>query len=87
MISFRPFRHHVHAAAVVVLDHPRYAGVVQLLANLLFALEAAKKDHVAFDLEVRDFDGHLAARSRIGAAQDQRGRGSGDHAFDTVMVK
>ena len=56
-----PLDDHVEAAAVFAVEGLDHAGMVELLPNLLFALEALEEHRVGFHLRKRDLDGHLPA--------------------------
>jgi hypothetical protein len=44
------------------------------------------KDWIAFQLRMRDFDGDMAARPRIGSAEDGGHATAGRKALDLIFV-
>ena len=62
-LAVHPLHDHVNLAAVVVREDLHHAGMVESLADFLFALKAIEEHRIAFHFRVRDFDSDGAVRS------------------------
>ena len=82
-----PLDDHVDAAALFAVVGLHHAGVVQRLADLLFAIEALEQDRVGFHLRVGHLDGHLLAGLLVGRLVKHRHAGAGNRRVDAVVVK
>ena len=60
-----PLHNHVHPAALFAIKGLHHTGVIQQLADLLFAFETLKQHRVCFHLRVRNLDGDLAIMSKV----------------------
>ena len=57
-------------AVMVARENLHHPGMVQLLPDLLFAVEALKKDRIRLHIRMRNFDRHRAARAFIRGTED-----------------
>ena len=86
-VAGHPFHHHVDAAVVIVFENLHHARMVELLADLLLALEAIEENRIAFHFRMRDLDGDGAAVARIGRLIDGGHAAAGDQAFNFVVIE
>ena len=61
--------------------------MIELPADLLFALKAVEEERVAFHFGMGNFDGDGASVAQVGAAKDGSHAAAGDEVFDAVMVE
>jgi hypothetical protein len=61
--------------------------MLELFADRDFPLEATVEDGVAFELRMRNFDGHELASSQVRGAVDRRHTGAHDKRFDAEMLE
>ena len=74
-------------AVVVVGEDFHYAGVVQLLADLLFTVEAFEENRVGFHLGVRNFDCHSRPGAFVRGAEDRGHAATFNQVLNQVMVE
>ena len=65
-------------AALFIVQNFYDAGMIEFLADFLFTIKAVKENRVGFHLLMRKFDGHRAARVRIGGAINRSHAASGN---------
>src|SRR6266481_5924070 len=85
--AVKPFHDHIDLATVIICHHLHYARMVQLLADLLFAMKPVKQNRVALHFRMRDLDGDLPPCSQICAAENRRHATAGRDGLDTIMVE
>jgi hypothetical protein len=61
--------------------------MVQLFADLLFALEAVVKERIGFDFRMGNFDGYSTLVFEVGGLVDGGHSAPGDEIFQAVMVE
>ena len=61
--------------------------MVQLLADLAFALETVEQHRIGFHFRMRNLDRHLAAVAHVGGAKNGGHAAAGDQSFDAVVVE
>ena len=74
-------------AAVVVGEDLHDAGVIELLADFLFAMETVEEYRVGFHFRMRNLDGDGSAVAQVRAAKNRRHAAAGDQAFDAVVIE
>ena len=82
-----PFHHNVGIVPALVGNHLHDAGVIELFADLLLALEALEEDGVALHLGVGNLDGHGLSGAQVGALEDRGHAAAGDQAVDLEVVE
>ncbi len=85
--ALSPLHDHVSAAALLVVVGPHNAGVIEKLANLLFALEALEEHRVGFHLRQRHLDRHVMAVVVVERLVQHRHAAGGNLRFDQVVVE
>ncbi len=63
------------------------ARMIETLANLLFALEAIEKDHVAFELHVGDLNRDRGAADEILRLEDRRHPAARDQISQLILIE
>jgi hypothetical protein len=61
--------------------------MIELFADVLFAVEAIEQNRVGFHFRVREFDCNRAAVTFVGAAVNRGHAAAGDQALDAVMIE
>jgi hypothetical protein len=61
--------------------------VVELRADIRFAMEAFKKDGIALHLGVRDFDGYRASRAGVDSPVNGGHAAAGYELFDVIVIE
>ena len=85
--AVHPFQDHVAAAALFIVVYTNNAGVIELLADFLLALEAVKQDRVGFHFLMGNLDRDGAPVARVRPAKNRGHAASGDQGIDAVMVE
>ncbi len=86
-LPFHPLHDHVNAAAVVIRVHSHDAGMVELLPDFFFTLEAVVKKRIGFDFRMGNFDGYGTLVLEVGGLVDGGHSAPGDEIFQAVMVE
>ncbi len=68
------------------MQHLDNRGMIQLLSDFGFAIEAVVEDRVGFGLRVRNFKSDRPARAQIAGAEDGGHAARSHHAFDLIVV-
>jgi len=84
--AFDPFHDDIGAAAFGVGEEFDDGGVIEVEADLLFALDPLVEEEIAFKLEVGDLDGDWCAGEEVGAAVNAGGGAGSDQAIKCVVV-
>ena len=82
-----PFHDHVHAAAIIVGVYLHHARMIELLANLFFALEAIVEKRIGFHFRMGNFDGYGTPALQVGGAINRGHTAPGDEVFQAVMIE
>ena len=82
-----PFHDEVDTTALVIIDELHDGGMVEFVADLLFALESLVEEGVGFDGEVGNPDGYGLAGAEVGTAVDGGGGAGSDKPLNSVVVE
>ena len=84
--AIAPLHHHVNARALFAAEHAHHHGVIELLANFRFALEAIEENRIGFHVGVWNFQGDDTIVPRIHGAKNRSHTASRDRRFNAVRV-
>jgi hypothetical protein len=78
---------HVHPALLARLQDPDDVRVIELLPDLLLAVEPLVEDDVALELRVRDLERDGRAAEGVPCLEDRRHAAPGEERFELVLVQ
>src|SRR5215469_3695430 len=68
---FNPLHNHVNLAMAVLAHYLHHARMIQLLADLLLAMETIEEDGIGLHLRMRDLYGYLVSVIQIDGPKDR----------------